>query len=79
MSTRRTVSLGVIEFHSPWFNPGLMERFYAVTKDLRDSGRGARDTTIAECAGNESDDEECKCPTKHGFISYFDIDTTVSL
>lgn len=34
----RTVKLGVIEFHSPSFNPGLMERFYAVTKDLTAAG-----------------------------------------
>lgn len=34
----RTVQLGVIEFHSERVNPGLMKRFYAVVKDLRDSG-----------------------------------------
>jgi transcriptional regulator with XRE-family HTH domain len=34
---RRRVQLGVIEFHSSRLNPGLIERFYAVTKDLRDA------------------------------------------
>jgi hypothetical protein len=34
----RRVELGVIEFHSERLNPGLVERFYAVTEDLRDSG-----------------------------------------
>lgn len=34
----RVVKLGVIEFHSERFNPGLIKRFYEVTKDLRDSG-----------------------------------------
>lgn len=33
----RTVELGVIEFHSPSFNPGLSEMFFRVVKDLRDS------------------------------------------
>jgi hypothetical protein len=37
VSEPRTVKLGVIEFHSNSFNPGLVERFFAVTKDLRDS------------------------------------------
>lgn len=35
---RRQVKLGVIEFHSERFNPGLIEHFYRVVKDLRDSG-----------------------------------------
>ena len=34
----RKVNLGVIEFHSPRLNPGLIERFYAVVEDLRASG-----------------------------------------
>lgn len=34
----RKVKLGVIEFHSPRLNPGLIERFYAVVDDLRESG-----------------------------------------
>lgn len=38
MTQRRKVELGVIEFHSSSFNPGLIDRFYAVVKDLRDSG-----------------------------------------
>lgn len=33
----RVVNLGVIEFHSDSFNPGLRERFFAVTDDLRAS------------------------------------------
>jgi hypothetical protein len=37
VSEPRTVKLGVIEFHSERFNPGLIDRFFAVTKDLRDS------------------------------------------
>jgi deoxycytidylate deaminase len=37
-SPSRTVQLGVIEFHSERVNPGLISRFYAVVKDLRDSG-----------------------------------------
>lgn len=32
------VKLGVVEFHSDRLNPGLIERFYAVTDDLRGSG-----------------------------------------
>lgn len=35
---QRTVKLGVIEFHSPHFNPGLIERFYAVRDDLTQAG-----------------------------------------
>jgi hypothetical protein len=31
------VELGVIEFHSERLNPGLIERFHAVTTDLKDS------------------------------------------
>ena len=34
----RKVELGVIEFHSESFNPGLTRRFFAVTKDLTNSG-----------------------------------------
>lgn len=34
----REVCLGVIEFHSPRVNPGLPERFHAVTEDLRAAG-----------------------------------------
>ncbi len=34
----REVQLGVIEFHSPQFNPGLIERFYAVRDDLTAAG-----------------------------------------
>jgi len=34
----REVKLGVIEFHSPRVNPGLIDRFYAVTRDLTESG-----------------------------------------
>jgi hypothetical protein len=34
----REVKLGVIEFHSPNVNPGLMERFYAVRDDLTAAG-----------------------------------------
>lgn len=29
---------GPIELHSPGFNPGFIERFFAVTDDLRQSG-----------------------------------------
>lgn len=36
-TARRYVRLGVIEFHSKSFNPGLIERFFSVVKDLRDS------------------------------------------
>jgi hypothetical protein len=32
------VKLGVIEFHSERDNPGLIDRFYAVTDDLREAG-----------------------------------------
>ena len=35
---RRDVKLGVIEFHSETANPGLVKRFFEVTKDLTDSG-----------------------------------------
>lgn len=31
------VQLGVIEFHSPSMNAGLIERFYHVVNDLRDA------------------------------------------
>lgn len=31
------VKLGVIEFHSERSNPGLAERFFAVTNDLKDA------------------------------------------
>lgn len=31
---RRRVELGVVEFHSESFSPGLIDRFYAVTNDL---------------------------------------------
>jgi hypothetical protein len=34
----RIVELGVIEFHSPRVNPGLIERFHAVTTDLTAAG-----------------------------------------
>jgi hypothetical protein len=34
---RRKVKLGVIEFHSESYNPGLVKRFFEVTKDLRES------------------------------------------
>lgn len=34
----RIVQLGVIEFHSDRVNPGLTERFFAVTDDLAASG-----------------------------------------
>jgi hypothetical protein len=34
---RRLVNLGVIEFHSESYNPGLVKRFFDVTKDLTDS------------------------------------------
>lgn len=32
---KRTVSLGVIEFHSERANPGLTKRFFEVVEDLR--------------------------------------------
>lgn len=34
----RVVKLGVIEFHSDSFSPGLRQRFFAVTKDLTAAG-----------------------------------------
>ena len=34
---KRKVKLGVIEFHSESYNPGLVKRFFEVTEDLRDS------------------------------------------
>lgn len=34
---RRRVNLGVLEFHNPRLNPGLIHRFYEVTDDLRAS------------------------------------------
>jgi hypothetical protein len=34
---RRLVNLGAIEFHSESYNPGLVKRFFDVTKDLTDS------------------------------------------
>jgi hypothetical protein len=34
---RREVKLGVIEFHSETANPGLVNRFFEITKDLTDS------------------------------------------
>ena len=34
---RRKVKLGVIEFHSESYNPGLVKRFFEVTEDLRES------------------------------------------
>lgn len=34
----RTVELGVIEFHSSSFNPGLIQDFFRVVHDLRDAG-----------------------------------------
>jgi hypothetical protein len=33
--SKRRVNLGVIEFHSDSWNPGLRQRFYDVTEDLR--------------------------------------------
>jgi hypothetical protein len=33
----REVQLGVIEFHSESYNPGLIDRFYAVRDDLTDA------------------------------------------
>lgn len=38
VSPKRTVQLGVIEFHSDRANPGLRQRFHAVTEDLRAAG-----------------------------------------
>jgi hypothetical protein len=35
---KRTVELGVIEFHSPSFNPELIQDFYHVVGDLRQAG-----------------------------------------
>lgn len=35
---RRLVKLGVIEFHSDSYNPGLRERFFDVIDDLKNSG-----------------------------------------
>lgn len=35
---RRRVQLGVIEFHSDSFSPGLRQRFFHVTDDLRAAG-----------------------------------------